>query len=296
MWFNQSQNQSQNQSDAHSFSCRAAPCRAVENQLFTPGAQGVALAGLHSHQHIRDPIQIPPVAVLAGPASLAWVPKQTVQELIGEKQGFRRTPDQATRRFQVADDGGQRRPSPFSPGLRRCRCGLPRPLATRLGRHGLQTALTADLSAHAAGLPEKLRNILWQFPNHTNGPLALPGIRRVGWVLSQRVAAPFESAHGMHQPVQDAIRRQGNPKTGRRGHPASCLPAHRFDESPDDYSLASCSPAELASASPSDHQLAIDRPAEPLLTIKRRVCILPRVSPTGVTPGRIVTKMRTVAR
>jgi hypothetical protein len=91
---------------------------------------------------------------------------------------------------------------------------------------------------------------------------------------------------GMHQPVQDAICRQRlqNPKTGRRGHSASRLPAHRFDESPDDYSLAGCSPAEPASASPSDYQLAIDRPTEPLLTIKRRVCILRRVSPTGGSP------------
>lgn len=64
------------------------------------------------------------------------------------------------------------------------------------------------------------------------------------------------------------------PKTGRPGRSTSRLPAHRFDESPDDYSLASCSPAELASASPSDHKLALDRPTRRLLTIKRQLCIL----------------------
>src|ERR1019366_4151579 len=133
---------------------------------------------------------------------------------------------------------------------------------------------------------EKLRNIFWQFPNHANTPLALSELRRFGWVLPQRVAAQFEPVRGMHQPVQDAISRQRlqTPKTGRRGPSASRLPAHRFDESPDDYSLAGCSPAEPASASPSDYQLAIDRPTEPLLTIKRRVCILRRVSPTGGSP------------
>ena len=286
MWFIQSQSQNQSQSDARGFACRAAPCRAVEDPLFTRGAQGVALAGLHSHQHIRDPIQVSSEVVLASPTPLACVPTQTVQELTSENQCGRPTSCRATRRFQATNDGRQWRRRPLSLGLRRCRRGLLRPLATLLGRHGLETALAADLFTQAAGPLEKLRNIFWQFPNHANTPLALSGFRRFGWVLPQRVAAQFEPVRGMHQPVQDAICRQRlqNPKTGRRGHSASRLPAHRFDESPDDYSLAGCSPAEPASASPSDYQLAIDRPTEPLLTIKRRVCILRRVSPTGGSP------------
>ena len=43
---------------------------------------------------------------------------------------------------------------------------------------------------------------------------------------------------------------------GSSGEPAAAgSPAHRLDESPDDYSSVSCSPAELTSASPSDQDL-----------------------------------------
>ena len=85
--------------------------------------------------------------------------------------------------------------------------------------------------------------------------------------------------------IQSQSQRPAGSKTGRRGHSTSRLPAHRFDESPDDYSLASCSPAELASASPSASQLALDRPAERSLTIKRQVVHICRVSPMGGSPS-----------
>jgi hypothetical protein len=240
MWFNQNQSQNQNQSDAHGFSCGASRCRAVEDQLFTRGAQGVALASFYPQQHIPDPIQIPLVEVVAGPASLACVPQQAVQESIGKNQCMP-VSHRATRHFLAAMNDGRR---------------------------WLRCPIGPDLSTQPAGILKELRNISCQFSDHANGPLTLSALRRFGWVLPQ--------------PVRRS--RSRNQETGRRGHSASRLPAHRFDESPDDYSLASCSPAELASASPSDHQLAIDRPAEPLLTIKRRVCILPRVSPMGVSP------------
>jgi len=84
--------------------------------------------------------------------------------------------------------------------------------------------------------------------------------------------------------IQSQSQRPAGSKTGRRGHSTSRLPAHRFDESPDDYSLASCSPAELASASPSASQLALDLPAERSLTIKRQVVHICRVSPMGGSP------------
>ena len=67
----------------HGFA-RAAQGSTVENRSIGRGAQRVMLAGLHPHQHIRNPIQVTPVEVFASPAPLARIPKQTVQDLIGE--------------------------------------------------------------------------------------------------------------------------------------------------------------------------------------------------------------------
>ncbi len=241
MWFNQSQNQ--NQSDAHDFSGRGYRCRAVEDQLFTPGAQRVALASFYPQQHIPDPIQIPLVEVVAGPASLACVSQQAVQESIGKNQCLP-VSHRATRHFLAAMNDGRR---------------------------WLRCPIGPDLSTEAADILKELRNISCQFSDHANGTLTLSALRRFGWVLPQ--------------PVRRS--RSRNQETGRRGHSASRLPAHRFDESPDDYSLASCSPAELASASPSDHQLAMDRPAEPLLTIKRECAYFPVSHQWGSAQSKI---------
>ena len=239
MWSNQ--NQSQNRSDAHGFTRRASRCRAVEDQLFTRGAQGVALASFYPAQHIPDPVQVPLVEVVAGPAPLACVPQQAVQESISEIKCL-----------------------PVSHGATRHL-----PAAMNDGRRWLRCPIGPDLSTQAAGILKELRNNSCQFSDHANGPLTLSALRRFGWVLPQ--------------PVRRS--RSRNQETGRPGHSPSGLPAHRFDESPDDYSLASCSPAELASASPSDYQLALGRPTERSLTIKQRVVHPCRVSPTGVTPS-----------
>jgi len=84
--------------------------------------------------------------------------------------------------------------------------------------------------------------------------------------------------------------------TGRRGHSTSRLPAHRFDESPDDYSLASCSPAELASASPPDLQFALSRSTKPSLTFKRKCATFLVSHPWGEAHHLLMPQMHKEAQ
>ncbi len=174
----------------HGFA-HAAEGRAVENQLIRRGAQWVMLAGLHPQQHIRNPIQVTwrknwkriPVVVFVSPAPLVHIPKQTVQDLIGENQRLRlRGPDR--RRLQGGADCSNALLRPLFPGLRRCRRSLPGTLATVLRRHGLETALAANLPTHASSLPEQLCYIHGQLPCHANGPFALSALRRLGRVTT----------------------------------------------------------------------------------------------------------------
>jgi len=165
---------------------RAAQGSTVENRLIRRGAQRVMLAGLHPHPHIRNPIQVTPVEVFAGPAPLARIPKQAVQDLIGKNQRLR-SRCRHRRCFQCGADCGQSLPIPLFSGLRRCRRSLPGPLATLLIRRCAfnscancqKTALAAVLHTHAVGLPEKPRHIIGQLSCHAKGPLDLSTLRRL---------------------------------------------------------------------------------------------------------------------
>jgi transposase InsO family protein len=89
---------------------------------------------------------------------------------------------------------------------------------------------------------------------------------RLHSALGYRTPIEFETAQTVTQPTEltaaakvsfprhEEIYRSDIVPFGEQD--SACSPAHRLDESPDDYSLASCSPAELTSASPSDQNLA----------------------------------------
>ena len=186
---------------------RAAHGSTVENLSIWRGAQRVMLAGLHPHPHLRNPIQFTwrkswkriPVEVFARPAPLARIPKQGVQDGMGENQRLRlRCRDR--RCFQGGTGCEQALPRSLFPGLRRCRRGLVDPLTPPLRRrcafHSCancqKTELAANLPTHAASLLEKLRHIFGRLFCHANGPFALSALRRLG-----RVRTPWPRVAGV---------------------------------------------------------------------------------------------------
>jgi transposase InsO family protein len=88
---------------------------------------------------------------------------------------------------------------------------------------------------------------------------------RLHSALGYRTPMGFEATHAVAEPagltaaakVSFPRHREIYRSDGPSGEPAPAdSPAHRLDESPDDYSSVSCSPAELTSASPSNQELA----------------------------------------